>query len=333
LLLHVTAAAYHGVPVYFQVIAPWDKPWRSARSGLAGFSADVSSAVWASVMLGCLVVGGFFARRNILRGRGDARGALRLVAFAAVLNCTYGLSNYHYVPRPDYISVQFAMLGIPLFFALLAWIGYMAVEPYARRTWPKLMVSWQRLLNGGLRDPLVGRDVLAGALAGSAMIFVFGGLNGVIGITEAFPVPQFFGEGVLPTVGFAAWQPSQACTTALIYLGLLTIATGILRRRWLALGVTSLVFCASLSPSSLTDLGLAVLFVIVFLTVLTRLGLVAAASFFVIVFAGFSPPLTLGQWYAGRAMIALLFPLALLLWSFYVSLGGQPIFGSALEEE
>jgi len=27
--LHVSAAAYRGVPVYFQVIAPWDRPWRS----------------------------------------------------------------------------------------------------------------------------------------------------------------------------------------------------------------------------------------------------------------------------------------------------------------
>jgi hypothetical protein len=27
-IIHVTAAAYHGVPVYFQLIAPWDQPWR-----------------------------------------------------------------------------------------------------------------------------------------------------------------------------------------------------------------------------------------------------------------------------------------------------------------
>lgn len=41
----------------------------------------------------------------------------------------------------------------------------------------------------------------------------------------------------------------------------------------------------------------------------------------------------LSQWYAGRAMIALLGPLALLAWGFYISLGGQPLFGSALKEE
>lgn len=41
----------------------------------------------------------------------------------------------------------------------------------------------------------------------------------------------------------------------------------------------------------------------------------------------------LDRWYAGRAMIALLLPLILLFWGFYVSLGGQPIFGSALKYE
>jgi hypothetical protein len=43
--------------------------------------------------------------------------------------------------------------------------------------------------------------------------------------------------------------------------------------------------------------------------------------------------LILGQWYAGRAIIALLVPLTVLVWGFYASLGGQPILGRALKEE
>jgi hypothetical protein len=41
----------------------------------------------------------------------------------------------------------------------------------------------------------------------------------------------------------------------------------------------------------------------------------------------------LDQWYAGRAMIARLLPLILLFGGFQVSLGGQPVFGSALKDE
>jgi hypothetical protein len=77
-----------------------------------------------------------------------------------------------------------------------------------------------------------------------------------------------------------------------------------------------------------------VLFVLVFLAVLVRVGLVAAAAFFFILLTlSTSPPLILDQWYAGRAMIALLLPLTLLFWGFYVSLGSQPVFGSALKDE
>ena len=79
-------------------------------------------------------------------------------------------------------------------------------------------------------------------------------------------------------------------------------------------------------------LAAAILYVLALLAVLTRIGLVAALSFQIISLTlGFSPPLEITQWYAGRAVTALLIPLALLVWGFYVSLGGQLIFGSALQ--
>jgi serine/threonine-protein kinase len=46
------------------------------------------------------------------------------------------------------------------------WALYIALEPYVRRRWPATLVSWSRLLAGRFRDPLVGRDVLVGCLAG-----------------------------------------------------------------------------------------------------------------------------------------------------------------------
>lgn len=32
------------------------------------------------------------------------------------------------------------------------------------------MISWNRLLSGNLRDPLIGRDILTGALAGAVLL-------------------------------------------------------------------------------------------------------------------------------------------------------------------
>ena len=194
-LIHVTAAAYHGAPVYFQLIAPWDQPWRgdpSTQSRMPAASGILLSTAWPLLMAGYLLVAGFFARRNVRRGRGDAKGALRLASFAILANCIYGFFVYHYVPQAEYISVQFILLGAPLLFALLAWLGYMAVEPYGRQSWPRLMVSWQRLLNGRLRDPLVGRDVLLGIVAGSAMGTIFLGCRGVFAQLGSVPRGRLF---------------------------------------------------------------------------------------------------------------------------------------------
>jgi hypothetical protein len=246
----------------------------------------------------------------------------------------YGFFVYHYVPQAEYISVQFILLGAPLLFALLAWLGYMAVEPYGRQSWPKLMVSWQRLLNGRLRDPLVGRDVLLGIVAGSAMGAIFLGVGALSHNSAAFSVDGYFGQGILPSIGHCFLLLFAASFYALFYFAILSVMTGLLRRPRLGLVAIALIMLLLNAQTTALDFALTVLFVLVFLTVLVRVGLVAAAAFFFILLTlGTSPPLILDQWYAGRAMIALLAPLTLLFWGFYVSLGGQPVFGSALKEE
>ena len=50
--------------------------------------------------------------------------------------------------------------------------SYIAIEPIVRRRWPDLLFSWSRLLAGRFRDPLVGRDVLAGILVGASMMLL-----------------------------------------------------------------------------------------------------------------------------------------------------------------
>jgi hypothetical protein len=121
---------------------------------------------------------------------------------------------------------------------------------------------------------------------------------------------------------------------ALFYFALLSVMTGLLRRPRLGLLAIAVILLLLNAETTAVDFALTALFVLVFLGVLVRIGLVAAAAFFFILLTlSTSPPLLLDQWYAGRAMIALLAPLTLLFWGFYVSLGSQPAFGSALKEE
>jgi hypothetical protein len=332
--VHIAAAAYHGVPVYFQVIAPWNDPAAGSAAKPPSHSGGISAAIVAPLLVGYLVVGGLFARWHLRRGRGDAKGALRVACFTSFAYAAWAVSDYHFVPRPEYVGIQFLLLGIPLFFGLLTWIGYMAAEPYVRQRWPKLLVSWQRLLSGRLRDPLVGRDVLLGVFVGSVSATLFLIVAALSGLPDINRVDSIFGQGVWPSIGYSISLPAGACVFALSYLALLAILTRLLRWRWLGLAAVGLIQVALFSPAGAVDLAATILYVLAFLTVLTRVGLVAALSFQIISLTlGFSPPLEITQWYAGRAVIALLIPLALLTCGFYVSLGGQPIFGSALKED
>jgi len=323
--LHVTAAGWRGRPVYFQVIAPWDKPWQlDPTRSIEG--SKIGVAIVLSVMMAYVIVGGFFARRNVRRGRADVQGTVRFGLGLTFCSCASWALTDHFVPVPERIWSQFLALGVPILLSLLAWVGYMAVEPYARRTWPQVMISWQRLLNGRLRDPLIGRDLLLGILAGSAV----GLLSACL---QPYQLDPEFGLGVLPSIGWIPNRVYLCCSASIVALAILSALTGLFRRRWLGMLVTGILILLNFtSRQDVRDFVGAAVVAFVFLFILTRVGLVAAVCTFLA--HGLSgPPLVFSQWYAGRAMIGLILPLALLIYGFWVSLGGQPILGSALKGE
>ena len=332
--LHVSAAAFHGAPVYFQVIAPWDNPWRSSASGQFGVSTDLFLILTGAVMAGTVVLGMIFARWNLRRGRGDSKGALRLTICLVVLNCFYDVSNKHFTPRPDYIYTQFLLMGVPLFFAFMVGVGYVAIEPFARRSWPTLMVSWQRLLSGRVRDALVGRDIVFGVLAGAIIVSLLLGASAIVGISDALPVAFGFGRGSWASLGTGLWSISMAILAAMLDLALLTVSTGILRKKWLGIAITGLLLVAQSSSPTAVSVASTTVFILIFMVVLLRFGLIASICLLVVVFTlNSSPPLNFSQWYSGRAVIALLVPIALLIYGFWISLGGQSPFGNAMGEE
>jgi serine/threonine-protein kinase len=69
-----------------------------------------------------------------------------------------------HVAAPAELSLAFAELAQALLFGASLWVMYMALEPFARRYWPRQLTSWTRLLGGDWRNPLVGRDLLLGML-------------------------------------------------------------------------------------------------------------------------------------------------------------------------
>ena len=55
-------------------------------------------------------------------------------------------------------------VGLAFLLAAVPWVGYLAVEPHFRRHWPTQLVTWSRLLEGKVGDPMVSRHVLVGVL-------------------------------------------------------------------------------------------------------------------------------------------------------------------------
>ena len=64
-------------------------------------------------------------------------------------------------------------LGREMVQAALIWLMYVALEPSVRARWPRVLISWNRILIGQWSDPLVGTRVLQGTFTGALIASVF----------------------------------------------------------------------------------------------------------------------------------------------------------------
>jgi eukaryotic-like serine/threonine-protein kinase len=339
--IHVSAAAYRGKPVYFDVLGPWDRPTRmpDVRETRRPF---VAQAAFVFMVLSVLGAGVAFARHNLRLGRGDRRGALRLATFVFILSLLAWLVGAHHVG--DLIGqffLLFAALGLALLRGAFVWVAYLALEPYVRRRWPDLLISWTRLLSGRFRDPLVGRDVLIGMIFGGVITIVFqidNGLPSFWNVPGMTPIPQHPSSLAGPGP-FAGWIFTTAVITtlqSLLVTALVMLSWVILRRLWLAVGVAALVLAlAGISGENVlveAPMVLAVGALTVF--VAARFGLVALAASFLTQNLLTYAPLTLdvSRWYAARSMLVLLLLVSLAVYGFHTSLGGRPAFRPAPDD-
>ena len=333
--MRIEAAAYQGKPVYFELIGPWTRPERMQAS-------EKSSLPPAMVLLLSLLVGGgMLARRNLRLGRGDRRGAFRLAVFVFAVWAMAWLCGTHHVPDFDEFAlfIEFLVRGFAL--SCFLWFLYIALEPYVRRRWPATLVSWSRLLAGGFRDPLVGRDVLAGSLTGASST-ALGSVGWFVPLWLGYPPVQ-------PRTG-PTWQFLGARTTLadishmlivdsffwLTFLFVLVLLRVLLRKEWIAIAIMLLFPALGIIGSRDPGLSVSVLVfsgVAVFL--LLRFGLLALVANYIVWYLLTNFPLTIqgSAWYAGISLIAILLMAAITFYGFYISLGDRPVFGSAVLEE
>ena len=335
--LRIEAAAYRGKPIYFQLIWPWSRPERMTEYQ-STIGQRMSAVIIFSIVLLTFIGAVLLARYNFRQGRGDRRGAFKLAVFIFVATLiSWGLGANH---RPDETEIiALFLLGVSpsLMFAALGWFLYVALEPYIRKRWPVILISWNRLLSGGLRDPLVNRDILLGILFGiwtqalylNEQIVNTASANSVTLLSSLSGLRFLIADGVLfPLYG--------ELLGALVWLFLLFLLRSLTRRDWLMV----VVFVAIMTGLNVLAIGgifyglLVALRMFLLAIILLRLGFVTYVIGEVVANLLMYPiTLHFSAWYTSYALMIVCSVLILATYAFYSSLGGQKVFTGKLLEE
>jgi hypothetical protein len=220
------------------------------------------------------------------------------------------------------------------------WLAYLALEPLVRRRWPRILISWSRILSGKWRDPMVGRDVLVGIILGlgyalilmTALALVYyKGASPDIGANLGTLLGFRYGlEGILN-------QFTVSVSSGLILFLLLFLFRLVLRKEWLAaLVLAGLFACVQGGTSDYPFImvpAMALIYGTVF-AVLLEFGLVSmmVAIFTVDLLMSFSITLNFGAWYGTGSLLTTGVIAVLALYAFRKSLGTQRAFSAWVEQ-
>ncbi len=342
----IEAAAYQGKPVYFKVTMPWDEPYRQQEDTLK-ITAPVLAgfAILAALIIFALIGGIFVARYNYKAGRADTKGAFKLLVYIFGVLLFSRLLEAHYSSSIFVLGVILECIQSALSLAVAACIGYLAIEPFVRKYWAHLNISWSRLMAGDFRDPLVGRDVLIGALFGLLHVITLYLSNflarWLFGTAESIPahVTMPF-TGLHGIVSGFATAISLPILYMLLFLLLIVIFTIVFRKRWLAV---SILWSFQFLVLGLTYnynppiTWIANMLIAVIMTVsLMRFGMLAFFAYLIFFRLAWLLPLTtdVSAFYFNATVFSAVVIIGLAFYGFYTSIAGQPVFqGKFLSEE
>jgi serine/threonine-protein kinase len=339
--IRIESAAYDGKPVFFKIIGPWNSGGTLRQVQSIPLLGKILVIAAVTATLAFVIIGVLLGRRNLRDGSGDRKGGARLAVYIFLaLMISWIFRARHFDADAELSLLQFA-IQFALLPTVLLWLFYLALEPYVRRWWPHRMVSWNRLLAGDFRDPLIGRDALIGAVLGMTMMVIlnlwtltpgwFGHVQApkpvklytLLGLRESFG--ELFFTGITLIVFLAV-----SCMFLLLLLHII-----FRRRQWLALGVAWLLFTLaggfSGRPLKISFIY-AALYAALIIIAATRFGLLTltAALFFTIMFGNYPMTTDFSVWYAPSTIFVLMTAGAVVAFAFYTSLGGQPVFKGRL---
>ena len=343
--IRIEAAAYRGRAVAFRIVEPWSEPAESTDSGWVRASDAVPSAserlAFNGFYLLLILTLTLLARRNLKLGRGDRKLAFRLASVLASMMMLHWLLAAYHVPESSQLQIFFGGLYRSSFVFALAGLMYLALEPYARKLWPRALISWVRLLNGRFRDPIVGRDVLVGCIFGIGIGFVMKAAHMASlwwgGVPPRPDLPLHPAELLaLRGVRESTAELIQVQVNITLYVLYLFIALLLLRlifrKTWIAVAIHGSLY-VFVYGSGFGYLQMAI-FITVWHVVFFRFGWlpILVGTMYYDLLNGFPLTTNLSAWYGHATILVSVFCLALTIYGFKVSLAGRPAFKDLLAE-
>jgi len=249
------------------------------------------------------------------------------------------ISRDHFTASMGTFGMGILAVCTAVFYGFTVYIMYIALEPHVRRRWPQTLISWTAILTGHWRDPIVGRDILVGLVAGI-------GVPALVEATDAL----LLGSNLAPHLGSTSVLLGLRSTLTvclvslphgirdtLVFFLLLFLLRAFLRNQWLASVALAIIFSAPgvfASSHPVID-GLETLFAYALVAVLAwRFGLLALGVYIFAnnLVAGLQATLHSSAWYLGNDLFLLAFILVLAVWGCYTSMAGQKLWKESLLE-
>jgi hypothetical protein len=336
--LRLEAASFRGKPVYFDVIHPWTRPERDTAYNPTTHErfAVITLIV---LFLGLLIASIFVMRRNKSLNRGDSRGAERLGGFVFYVFMATWLLNAHHFASTDEFNIVIVAMGCGFLVSSFSRMLYFSLEPFVRRRDPHILISWSRLLAGQLRDPLVGRDFLIGAVFGVLLSLYQTFENLILPWLGKLPPPPIAPApspllGVRYAFGAVLQYTWIFVLYSLLIFFLLFLIRLAVRKDWIAAIV--IVFLGAVTNTGgdypIATLIFGALTWLSICLVLRRFGLLTLVVGLVTQNVLYVFPLTthLSRWYAPPALAGIFAILALSIYGFRAALAGQSLFSAEM---
>ena len=349
--LRIEAASFQGQVCYFQVIHPWTtRQWtlpshlpnrgNAAGSGVTNFGELAQDALFFLLGGPLLIISIILAIHNLKLGSTDKVGALKFAAVMLICDFLLGIFESHHnssvgLEMTTILSCLINGLGRTVRF----WIYYLALEPFVRKTWPKVLVSWNRLLQGKVTDPFVSKQILIGCVLGA----IGAGLVALSVIIDDVSVQTLMGRRFCKPEILAGGQFVIAGMIQVLYGALpgvftmLVIVVFRLITRLDALAILTFVsywtYVSSGPNDSWLSIILTALLQLLTVMIVLKCGLLTLIVFNIVEsFLTFFPiTFNTDEWFFSMGLIGIAMPVAIAIAAFFFAMGDKSPLRPKLE--